>query len=390
MISPEDIQQQVARWYPDFLRAELSGDNFFPKAVRFARVKPRQVTADFEKIHRQLVELRLKSKEERGKGYSVEWEEVNTRTIGKNRFPVSISVAGKSDYLALLPSELRTHYQQFEQASARLRRELPQLQDWMYDNVRKIGDYGPAWPDLLEVCRWFLHHYERGRYYIRELPVRVSTKFVERHKSILSELLLQLLPADRINAAYAGNRDHNFEKRFGLKYDETLIRVRYLDPSLTDGIDDLAIRHATFARHPFGGEAVIITENKMNFLTLPPVPRTLALWGGGFQVHLLREAQWLHSRTIYYWGDLDTHGLLILSQLRSLFAHVESLMMDRETLDRFHTGDQAPPIAQVNTAGLHEEELALFHHLKDGNIRLEQEKIPQWYVEEQLRGRVTL
>ena len=390
MISPGDIRKQAARWYPDFLRAELSGDDFFPKEVRFANVKPARIATHFEEIHRSLIQLRLKSQEELGHGYSVEWEAVNNRTIGKNWFPSRIYVAERSDYLALLPEELRVHHRQFEPASSLLRREFPQLQGWMYNNVRKIGDYGPVWPDLLKVCRWFLHHYERDRYYIRELPVTVPTKFVEQYKPMLSELLIQLLPTDRINEAYAGNRDHNFEKRFGLRYDETLIRVRYLDPSLADGIDDLAIRHTTFARHLFGGETVIITENKMNFLTLPPVPCALALWGGGFQVHLLREAQWLNRRTIYYWGDLDTHGLLILSQLRRWFAHVESLMMDQETLETFYTGDQAPPIVQVNTDGLHEEELALFHHLRDGNLRVEQEKIPQWYVEQQLRARVTL
>ena len=162
--------------------------------------------------------------------------------------------------------------------------------------------------------------------------------------------------------------------------------LRFLGLSLTEGIDDLSVRHTTFARHPFGGEVVIITENKMNFLTLPSVPHALALWGGGFQVHLLEKATWLQSRTIYYWGDLDTHGLWILSQLRTYFVHVKSLMMDRETWDQFsnYSSDQAPSIPQVNTDGLHTDELALFHYLKEGGLRLEQEKIPQWYVEQRL------
>ncbi|MEM6842205.1 MAG: Wadjet anti-phage system protein JetD domain-containing protein [Bacteroidota bacterium] len=385
MISPKDIEKQATRWYTDFLRAELLGKNLFPKEVRFAKVKPNQIASRFEELHRGLLQLRINSKEERGTGYSVVWEEINNRTIGKNLFPVSIQVSSKADYLMLLSPELRKHHKQFVQASDQLLREFPQLSDWVLNRVSRVGDYGPLWPDLIKVCHWFLHDNQKNRYYIRELPVAVPTKFVEQNKSILSELLLQLLPANQINLTFIGNRDHNFEKRFGLKYDETLIRLRFLDPAMVvDGLDDLSIRHSTFARHPFRGKRVIVTENKMNFLTLPPLPQTIALWGGGFQVHLLGQALWLKKRKIYYWGDLDTHGLYILSQLREQFKGAESLMMDRKTFDQFYTGDHAPPIPQVKLDSLHDDELSLFHYLKAENLRLEQEKIPQWYVQQQI------
>ena len=388
MTSWQDIRRQAVRWYPDFLRAELSGAAFFPKPVRYAKLKPARIATRFDAIHQSLVELRQHSKEAQGHGYTVEWEEVNNRTIGRNRFPTAIYVADRPDYLSLLPPKLQTHYQQFATAVPRVRGQFPQLESWMLKHVKKVGDYGPVWPELLLVCDWFLHYHQRDRYYIRELPVAVPTKFVEQHKPVLSELLYQLLPAERIDESFVGNRDNNFEKRFGLKYDETLIRLRWLDPALADGVDDMAVQHTTFARHPFEGQHVVITENKMNFLTLPPLPRTLALWGGGFRVHLLREAQWLGTRKIHYWGDLDTHGLSILSQLRQFFPHVESLMMDQATFDQFYTHDQAPPIAQVSTDGLHEDERALFHRLKADNVRLEQEKIPQWYVNQQLEARI--
>ncbi len=387
MISPKDIEKQAARWYTNFLRAEIRNEDFFPKEVRFAKVRPAQITARFEELHRGLLRLRQHSKEETGAGYLVVWEEVNSHSIGKNLLPVSIQITERADYLALLSPELQEHYQQFTQASALLLREFPQLKEWVLSQVRRVGDYGSQWPNLMKVCRWFLRDHQRDRYYIRELPIAVPTKFIEQHKSILSELLLQLLPVEQVDATFVGNREHNFEKRFGLKYDETLVRLRLLDATLADGIDDMAIRHTALANHPFGGTTVIITENKMNFLTLPPLPQTIALWGGGFQVHLLGAARWLSARKIYYWGDLDTHGLYILSQLRQQFAQVESLMMDKTTFDRFYTDDHAPPISQVSIDGLRSEELSLFHYLKESNLRLEQEKIPQWYVQQQLDSR---
>lgn len=282
IIRPEYIRKKVALWYHAFLRSEISDEVFFPKPVPFGRVKPIWVNKQFEELHHRLIRLRQHSKAERGHGYTVVWEEVNNRTIGKNLFPTGIYVADKSDYLSLLSPELEEHYRAFSEAWPRILAQFPRLSAWTQQHVKKVGDYGAAWSDLLKVCQWFVHHYEPDRHYIRELPVAVPTKFVEQHKSILSELLTQLLPAECIRSEFVGNRDHNFERRFGLKYDETLIRVRWLDASRAEPIDDMAIRHSAFAHHPLDGETIIITENKMNFLTLPPLPRTLALWGGGF------------------------------------------------------------------------------------------------------------
>ncbi len=383
-ISPADIKKQAGRWYPDFLAATLRGEDFFPRDIRFPKVKPAALAKHFGEVHASLLQLRAKSKETVGKGYTVGWEEVNNRTIGRNQFPVRIFVAHQQDYLSLLSAERRDHFQQFEAAVTLVRQEFPPLEGWMAGNEKKLGDYGPAWADLLRVCDWFLHHHAADRYFIRELPVRVHTKFVEQHKAILSELLTYILPPHQVRNAFVGNREHNFEKRFGLKYDETLVRFRLLDRDLLPGVNDLSIRHSVFTQTPLPEAQGIITENKMNFLTLPARADTFALFGGGFNIHLLRHAKWLNHKHLYYWGDLDAHGFIILAQLRQLFAHVESLMMDRATFDAFYADDHGPPVANVSTNGLREDEKELFLHLKENNLRLEQEKIPHHFVVAQL------
>ena len=383
-ISPEEIKKQVGRWYPEFLAATLQGTDFFPRDIRYPKVKPATLAQHFGDIHQSLIRLRAKSQEGLGAGYTVVWAEVNSRTIGRNQFPVRIYVAHREDYLSLLSAERREHFQQFEAAVALIRQKFPRLEGWMAGNEKKVGKYGPVWADLLRVCDWFVHHDEADRYFIRELPIRVHTKFVEQHKPILNELLTYLLPPSRVRSTFTGNREHNFEKRFGLKYDETLIRFRLLDRDILPGVEDLSIKHSVFAQTPLPEAQGIITENKMTFLTLPILKNTFALFGGGFNIHLLREAHWLRHKHLYYWGDLDAHGFIILSQLRQRFEHVDSLMMDRATFDAFYDGDHGPPAANVNTDGLREDEQEIFSYLKEHNFRLEQEKIPHWYAVEKI------
>jgi hypothetical protein len=73
---------------------------------------------------------------------------------------------------------------------------------------------------------------------------------------------------------------------------------------------------------------VLIVENKVNLLTLPRLPGTLAIGGLGNAVMLLRYCAWLGSVSITYWGDIDVQGFEILSRLRGI-PEVVSMNYDR-------------------------------------------------------------
>lgn len=125
----------------------------------------------------------------------------------------------------------------------------------------------------------------------------------------------------------------------------------------------------------------------MNFLTLPALTSTIAIWSGGrFNISFLKDAAWLGRKRMFYWGDIDEHGFLILHQLRSYYPDAKSVMMDAATFDMF-AAYSAPGSRSTseNLPLLTEEERALFDRLKsiDKN-RLEQEKIPQRYADDQL------
>ena len=214
--------------------------------------------------------------------------------------------------------------------------------------------------------------------YIRGLPIQVDTKFIERNKGIIKELL------DIIIAKSVNPDETRFETRFNLRHDEPVVRFRVLDKTLSQalfsGIDDMSIPISKFRETEIPVETVYIVENKMNMLTFPPIHKSIVVWGHGFGVDLLKDVMWLRSKKILYWGDLDVHGFQILSELRSHFSQVESFLMDRETFNRFYEDGIGAETNVEKVLLLTPEEKEMFDFLRGGNYRLEQEKIPFEYA----------
>jgi len=188
---------------------------------------------------------------------------------------------------------------------------------------------GKNWPDILKVCQYFLIN-PRPELYIRQLPIEVHTKFIETNEAILKSLLDFLIPDHITNSP-----EKSFAKRYYLKYDEPpQIRLRILDQQLSiANLTDLLIKVSDFKEIDINCRNIILTENKMNFLTLTDMPRTLGIWsGGGFNISYLKGVKWLQEKKIFYWGNLDIQGFHILHQMRSYYPQTISLMMDRMRL----------------------------------------------------------
>lgn len=77
---------------------------------------------------------------------------------------------------------------------------------------------------------------------------------------------------------------------------------------------------------------MVVVENEVTYLALPPVTGAVAVWGKGYSLVGLRSQEWLTTRRVLYSGDIDTHGFAILDRLRASVPHVESMLMDRPTL----------------------------------------------------------
>lgn len=379
MITPSNIRQKAGRKYNTYLKAWLSNTPFFPLEIRFAKIKP---TADYMQIKNGLEILLAGSKATIGTGYSVTMKKRNTRRYGPQSFPTRIAFENESDFLGFIGK--KREVSAFKRDVSLIRQTLPQLEDWLQQKPQRVITATGDWPDLMKVCQYFLDH-PHPNCYLRELPIAIHTKFIEERKSIVRELLDELLPAGAIRTDAS-----HFEQRFYLRYDESLVRFRLLDPTLQEQLGlpftDASIPLSEFETLNWVGLPVVITENKINFLTLPSLPNAIGLWGGGFEVGILKKTGWLAHCPIFYWGDLDAQGFQILAQLRSAFPHVKSVLMDQVTFKAFSQFIGVGKPCSVETLSqLTPLEQQLFKQLLISNKRLEQEHISHSFAIQQLK-----
>jgi hypothetical protein len=378
MLTPEQIHRRALNRYPDFLRSLCTGESLFPLRVFGAGLaKPKNFIADRAGIEL----LRAQSKERIGFGYEIVWEERNYRRLGTQKIPGTVLFSYQADYVRFLKKQ--TEVQQFQSDYILIQTHCPELVDWAQGKPIKVVAHAGSWQGLLDVCVYLRDH-PRPNCYLRELPVVVDTKFVEKNKGILSELLPIAAPQT------AGSDNNSFEKRFGFRSKQPLVRMRFLDPQLAArlgfSIADFATPLDQFSRLPFGENTVLIVENEMTFLTLPHLPGTIAIFGAGDAAALLTGVTWLKSCRLFYWGDLDSHGFDTLSHLRHTFPHAASILMDDETLASHSAfAVKAGTALLTDKMELSVAEQVLFKHLLEKETLLEQERIPTSYSTPRLK-----
>lgn len=369
MITPTEIRQKASNKYNSYLQSVVEGTPFIPIPIA-GNKKP---NADPVKFEAELTELINHSKNKKGFGYVIEYQTVKTKLMGTQGLPTSIVFQTESDYLKFIGKEKETA--EFKKDIATILSVFPELKEWILKYPQKVIDND--WDGLLKVCTYFKHN-PTPHLYIRELPIQVHTKFIERNKGVVKELL-NIIIADYIN----GN-EKDFEPRFNLKYAEPIVRFRILDHSLSQqsflGIEDISIPLGQFQNLNLPIKSVYIVENKINMLSFPTIDNSIVIWGEGFGVDKVKDALWLNDKEIYYWGDLDAHGFQILSEARSQFHHIKSFLMDRATFDAFFEGDEGTITTVEKDLFLTPEENEMFQYLKSHNLRLEQEKIPYSYA----------
>ncbi|MEP7374626.1 MAG: Wadjet anti-phage system protein JetD domain-containing protein [Chitinophagaceae bacterium] len=378
MITPAEIKVQALKWWKPYLQSHLKGEMFFPRNIdRIGKIKSSAVRENLSELQTQLDDLYKKTKEKTGFGYVVNKEDVHFRRTGSHTLPQSITFESAEDYIVFVGK--KKEWNSFLYGTNVIEDELPQLKEWVLNNPQAVIDYDGEWVSLMNICKYFLVN-PKPDLYLRQLPIDLHTKFIEQHDVILKSLL-DFLIRDNIRDA----SEKSISKRYHLKYDEPTIRIRILDKLLMiGGLSDIRIPLSDFEKLEIHADNLIVTENKMNFLALPALPATIAIWsGGGFMISHLQKVRWLHNRNILYWGDLDTHGFLILHQMRTYFTQTKSVMMDMETFERFK-GEGVVAGEKINSeklTALDKTETKMFEFLRTNNLRLEQEKIRQEHAD---------
>lgn len=375
MISPNEIKVKAGRKYLSFLQSKIDEAPFSRLVIRGDKNYTKSSLPDFEK---EVLLLMSQSKEKKGFGYTLEFQKVKTKYLGTQDLPIIIYFDTEQDLLKYLGKEKEVEL--FKMNSDKIISTFPELKDWVIQNPSKILQNQNEWESILKVCSFFKQN-PKPNLYVRELPINVHTKFVERNQAVIKDIL------DVLITEFVNIQERHFEKRFNLKFSEPLVRFKVLDKEISNnffsGLDDIAIPISQFEKLNLPLEKVIVVENKTTLyttLTLPRMIKAIAIFGRGYFVYNLKNVSWFTNLELLYWGDIDVQGFEILSQFRSYFPQTKSVLMDKITFEKFFENDLGTSTNITTKLNLNNNQQELYQLLKVNNWRLEQEKIPFDYV----------
>lgn len=232
-----------------------------------------------------------------------------------------------------------------------------------------------AFNRVIDVVTWLAAN-PLGRMRPRQLPIRgVDSKWFGSHRGLIKVLL----PLATVAPENLEGSDSHVGSTLDILDAESIVRLRFLDPAMALGpLRDIAAPLDQLAVLDVRPRTVLVFENLESVLALPEIAGTVAIHGSGYAVNVLSRLPWATSARVIYWGDLDSHGFAILNRLRSHLPVVESVLMDEATLLAHKDLWVPEPKPSTGTfAHLTGTEARALDRLRaEGNVRLEQERIP--------------
>lgn len=383
MIFPQEVYKKLLS---DWERGSFykKHTSCFPYEYRLSSISTKQITEHYDAVRGWIRSFMDHPK----LSAHLTYKEVNHRLFGKNRIPTSLVFENPKELATLLGK--RKEWESFIRMSELLKHRDERLYLWALKYPIKLLEVAEDLDKLLLLWQWMKKH-PRPEIYLRQIDLDgIDTKFTEKHMALLSGWLDLTLEENMIDLSYSGISQ--FEKRYGFLSKPELVRFRLLDSKLSyRGCSDISLPSKQFCNLYKEGEElpiqrVFVIENDICSLTLPLAEKSMVIFGRGYNFDHLKECAWLHKVTIWYWGDIDTHGFAILNQFRSLFSHTRSFLMDRETLLEHRPSwvlEPKPFTGELQHLTTTEENLykELGSGLIQKNIRLEQELIQYGMVE---------
>ncbi|TFD52307.1 DUF3322 and DUF2220 domain-containing protein [Cryobacterium frigoriphilum] len=304
----------------------------------------------------------------------VYWEDRQWPSVGAQRVPVRCVVSGADTIAAFAGASIGREWCLLRDRASLLRSVFASKAASTDALAAAIRTHGRAiralseadFTILLHVVGWLSAHPYSG-WRIRQLPIHgIDTKWLGHNRTLVESL----------HAAVTGRAS------LGLLEAPVLVRVRFLDPVLRPGgLVDLTAPIEQLAALPIAPTTVFVFENLETVLAMPELPGAVVVHGSGYAAGRLRGIPWVASGRIVYWGDLDSDGFAILHAVRSSCADVTSVLMDETTLLAYRDLWVPEPTPAGGGYGLltADEASALGRIRSEGNVRLEQERIP-WQV----------
>jgi hypothetical protein len=368
--SPDAVRAELTRRFQRHRRTWLRGDGEWPLLLPLG-----EPTAKEAMDHGPVVQQWTSAWQAwQGQG-AVIWTERRFPLLGAQRWPTHLSLADAASVAAWIGEQAR-----WRRATERYRATVarwPVLADHLTRLFEVMADYDPADFDrLIGLIGWLAAH-PRSGLFPRQLPISgLHSKWLEPRKGMIRDLAAALQGLVLPTA--------DFYQVCGLRAPPQTVRLRLLDAALRDqvgGLDYVTAPIGELERLNVRVRTVLIVENLQTGLALPDLPGTVAIMALGYSVDVLGRLPWVQSAQRFYWGDIDTHGLAILSRARGHVDRLESLLMDDATLLRHRDlwGVEQTPSTDRALPHLTEAERRLYQDLQEQrwgpNVRLEQERI---------------
>lgn len=371
-----------------FLVKVVGAGPFDPFRIPLKRPNAGELACEFEAARDWVAHLVRHGAGENKPGFSIEWQTINHRVLGKNKIPKAVVFYTLEDVISYIGK--KDQADRFETLFHEIVTKFPELKAPLLKKPMLVLVHESVWGKLLAVVSWMKAH-PRPQIYLRQLEISgIDTKFIETHKDILTRLLTAVIEPEAVNQGVKGK--HAFEHRFGFRCKPARIRLRILDPALSVmGLTDLEVPEDQFRELNLKPDTVFVVENEITGLAFPPFPDGVVIIGLGYWLSVLSHVPWINKRCVWYWGDLDTHGFAMLNRIRHYLPQTRSFLMDEDTLlahKTFWGNEPSPtrrdlPLLTVDEAKVYS---ALCWNKYAQNLRLEQERISYTLVLECIRA----
>jgi hypothetical protein len=382
---PSDIKELIVkREWQNFtnLKARLLNDKPFPIRVGLKLPTGQLAVGDMEHFQKFIGQWRLFAAQ-----HLIEWDTRNYRVLAEQTLPKFFVLKNVQELIEFVGDGALKRSQIWKTNMSPLLKVYPETYSALVKNLNTIETMNPADASLLpDLIKQLIPAMGTGKY-LRALPlVSVDTKFLEKYQSLITDVL------DNIHNDAVSNSG-GLLKWLGCNANPTgWLTIRPLcekTKAKIGGFPVLQLSGDVLKQQALPARNILVVENMESGLGLPSLPDTIAIFGGGKNVAWM-EAAWLKSKNVAYWGDLDTWGLSILSDVRTKLPTVTVLMMDQKTL-LLHKDRMVEERKSVDNLPefLTTSETEIFLNLKNTyklTSRLEQERLSPDYIKTELEA----
>ncbi len=371
---PDEVRDRLRRteWdHAQHLKRRLLGERPFPITINLRPPSGRQALDDLAGFHAFIDAWQAWPKQNQ-----LTWQQIQYAQLGEKRVPSQLTLDAIQALIEFIGDDAKKRSQQWQQRISPILGVSQELYPMLIQQLKKLESLGL---DEAQMIAQLLPQLSQGMGrggYLRALPViGVDTKFMESHQSFITSLL------DVLHDGAISEHGGLMAWLDCIEVPGAWLLVRPLCPATTQamgGVSILRMPTEMLLSTPLPGERLIVVENDQSGYALPALPNTVAVIGGGRNLAWM-EANWLRQKRVGYWGDLDSWGFLFLSEARQHQPHVESLLMDRETLlshrkRMVQEPESYPGLPECLTGA----EQMVLQEIRDGvhgNTRLEQERL---------------